>query len=292
VKFIIQLASFILSFSIIQLSATMPPRAATRAATRAPAPAGQAPVPQRELREFGDGFEGWYYWSLFQFWRVIQFLLRSFPFLDAAFEVTGRYALFYLCVLIIEYVAWKASIYYHESCFGWTNRWAHKSSFCEAAKYTYRTLSDNTSATVFSGYISTAIIEAALKALYDWWENTYYRQVVPRQQNQPRAARQPAPGPNQGAGLNQSPSDDGDDDNGDNPPGNHQPAPEPEPKPEPEPQPEPETTLFRRITRSLSRSVSPEPQPQQEQEAELEDPAAEEEEHQRRGGGGRVSPHC
>jgi hypothetical protein len=179
------LVSFIPSFLLLSANlstAKMPPRVATRAAPRqGPAPAGPAPVPQRELREFADGLKGWYYWSLFQFWGAIQFLLRSFPFLDAAFEVTGRYALFYLCVLITEYIAWKASEYYHDSCFGWTNRWSHKSSFCEAAKYTYRTLSDNTSATVFSGYISTAIIAAGLKGFYEWWKNTYYRQVIPRQ---------------------------------------------------------------------------------------------------------------
>jgi hypothetical protein len=94
--------------------------------------------------------------------------LKAFPFLDVAFEVAGRYGLFYFCVLISEWIAWKASHYYHDACFGWTNRWAHKSSFCEVAKYTFWTLSNNTSATVFAGYISTAVIAAALNAIYAW----------------------------------------------------------------------------------------------------------------------------
>lgn len=97
----------------------MPPRVAPRAAPRqGPAPAGQAQIAQQQLREFGDGADGWAYWLLFQTWGWIQFFLKSFPFLDAAFEVAGRYALFYLCVLITEYIAWRASEYYHQSCFG------------------------------------------------------------------------------------------------------------------------------------------------------------------------------
>jgi hypothetical protein len=107
---------------------------------------------ERELRAFGNDGWGWFYWSLYMMWCFISFVLKSFPFLDAAIEVTGRYAVFYLCVLITEYIAWKASEHYHQAFFGWTNRWSHSSSFCDAAKYTYRTLSDNTSATLLTIY--------------------------------------------------------------------------------------------------------------------------------------------
>jgi hypothetical protein len=91
---------FIPPFFRKRSTAKMPPRVA-----QGIAPVGQGSNVERELRAFGNDGWGWFYWSLYMIWCCISFVLKAFPSLDAAIEVTGRYALVYVCVLITEYIA-------------------------------------------------------------------------------------------------------------------------------------------------------------------------------------------